>query len=412
MRSSKTRRLVLLLSPVLFFTLNAAEPKVTTVKLPYGGIRPQAAIDQSGVVHIIQLDSKSRGELIYVKHVPGQNEFSKPIKVLREAAGMAASYNLTVGKDGRVHVLTRPNPKYSKKAMGTEKFESQFKSKARFFVLKYMLHSRLNDEGTAFEQERNIVGKTIGFEGVGAIVADQNSTKVFAIWPGQLTPGPEMGRDMYMAVSENEGTNWPEPKKLDIDIEGNCRCCPTQAVMDTSGALYLVYRNSVKTSARSWDKDTFLLVSKDTGKTWNKTLVQKWKNCGCPGAPYSMASGPEGVCFGFSTRGTSSFAKVSDPLKIIPAPRSGKNSTRPMVATNHNGDVLFSWVEMQNVAWQVYDKNGNTMANAKGRLDGVAAKWSNPAVVAAASGDFVLYYDGFTSHKDTPTRKAGPVQGL
>ena len=86
-------------------------------------------------------------------------------------------------------------------------------------------------------------------------------------------------------------------------------------------------------------------------------------------------------------------------MKVIPAPSSGKPSTRPMVATNSNGDVLFSWVEMQDVAWQVFDKNGKAMANAKGRLDRVAAKWSNPAVVATASGDFLLYYDDFTSSK-------------
>lgn len=399
MRSTQNRILLLLLSSICCVPLNAAVPKVTPVKLPYGGIRPQAVIDQAGVVHIIQADSKLRGELIYVKHVPGQQKFSKPVKVLREAAGMAASYNMTVGKDGRVHVLTRPNPKYSKKALGTDKFDAMFKSKARFFVLQYMLHSRLNDDGTAFEQETNIVGETIGFEGVGAIVADQDSSNVYAFWPGQTEPGPEMGRDMYMAVSEDEGKQWSEPKKLDIDIEGNCRCCPIQATTDGSGGIYLVYRNSVKTSATSWDKDTFLLVSKDTGKTWNKTLVQKWENCGCPGAPYSMASGPEDVYLGFSTRGTSSFAKVSQQLQAIPAPSSGKPSTRPMVATNNNGDVLFSWVEMQDVAWQIFDKNGNAMANANGRLDGVAAKWSNPAVVATASGDFVLYHDGITPSK-------------
>lgn len=405
MRSIQSKILALLLCPGFFVTLNASGPNVTTVKLPYDGIRPQAVIDQAGVVHIIQADTKVRGELIYVKHVPGQEEFSKPITVLREAAAMAASFNMTVGKDGRVHVLTRPNPKYSKKALGDKVFDDMFKSKARFFVLKYMLHSRLNDEGTAFEKETNIVGDTIGFEGVGAIVADPNSANVYAFWPGQLEPGPEMGRDMYMAVSEDEGNNWSEPRKLDIDIEGNCRCCPIQATMDASGGIYLAHRNSVKTSPTSWDKDTFLLVSKDTGKTWNKTLVQKWENCGCPGATYSMASGPEGVYLGFRTRGMSSFAKVSEPSKIYSAPSLGKTSSRPMVATNNNGDVLFSWIEVQDVAWQIFDKTGKAIADANGRLDGVAAKWSNPAVVATTNGDFVLYYDGATSFKKPQAAK-------
>jgi hypothetical protein len=394
MKSPQSRTLLFLLAVCLSGTAISAEPKVTTVKLPYGGIRPQAAIDKDGIVHIIQSNSKVRGELIYVKHVPGQAEFSKPVTVLRDAPAMAAGYNMSVGKNGRVHVLTRPNPKYSKLTLGAEEFDAMFKSKARFFVLRYMLHSRLNDEGNAFEKETNIVGDTIGFEGVGAVVADQNSSNVYAFWPGQLAPGPEMERDMYMAISADEGKSWSAPEKLDIDIQGNCRCCPIQATMDASGSIYLVYRNSVKTSPTSWDKDTFLMVSKDTGKTWTKTLVQKWENCGCPGAPYSMATSKDGVYFGFSTRATSAFAKVSEPLKVIPAMSSGKSSTRPMVATNGNGEVLFSWVEAQDVAWQVFDTDGNALPNSKGRLDKVSAKWSNPAVIATASGDFVLYHDG------------------
>jgi hypothetical protein len=402
-RFIQNRVVALLSSAVLFVTLSHAEPNVTAVKLPYGGIRPQVAIDKAGVVHIIQANSEIRGDLMYVKHVPGQKQFSDPVKVLHEASGMAASFNMTVGMDGRVHVFTRPNPRYSKKEMGAEAYDAMFKSKARFFVLRYMLHSRLNDDGSAFEDETNIVGKTIGFEGVGAIVADPNSANVYAFWPGQTEPGPEMGRDMYMAVSEDEGKNWSAPRKLDINIEGNCRCCPIQAIMDSKGDMYIVYRNSVRTSPGSWDKDTFLMVSRDAGQSWDKSLVQKWEKCGCPGALYSMASGAEGVYMGFSTRGTSSFAKVGKQLKINPAPGSGKSSTRPMVATNKKGDVLFCWVEVQDVVWQMYDKNGNALANVAGRLNGVAAKWSNAAVVATDSGDFQLYYDGHTPVK----RKGG-----
>jgi len=394
MKTIHTKVTTLLSVAALSFASTQAAPDVTTVKLPYGGIRPQVAIDQKGVVHIVQADSKVRGDLVYVKHEPGQNRFSKPVNVLREAKAMAASFNMTVGKDGRVHVFTRPNPRYSKMAMGAEAYDAMFKSKARFFVLRYMLHSRLNDDGSAFEKEANIIGKTIGFEGAGAIVADQNSSTVYAFWPGQTEPGPEMGRDMYMAVSKDEGKNWSAPRKLDIDIEGNCRCCPIQATMDAQGNLYVLYRNSVRTSPGSWDKDTYLMASNDAGKTWSKRMVQKWEKCGCPGALYSMSSGADGVYMGFSTRGKSSFAKIDNKLKINAAPDSGKSSTRPMVATNKNGDVLFCWVEVQDVVWQVYDRNGNTVNKAGGRLNGAAAKWSNAAVVATPGGDFMLYYDG------------------
>ena len=129
---------------------------------------------------------------MYVKHTPGRKQFSDPVNVLREASGMAASFNMTVGKDGRVHVFTRPNSKYSKKEMGAETYDAIFKSKARFFVLRFMLQSRLNDGGSAFEDETNIIGKTIEFEGAGAIVPDQNSAKIYTFWPSQTEPGLEM----------------------------------------------------------------------------------------------------------------------------------------------------------------------------------------------------------------------------
>ena len=163
--------------------------------------------------------------------------------------------------------------------------------------------------------------------------------------------------------------------------------------MDADRNLFLVYRNSVKTSPSSWDKDTFLMVSRDAGETWSKRLIEKWENCGCPGAPYSMATSDDGVFFGYSTRGTSSFARVADNLKPVSVPDSGKPATRPNVATNGKGQVLLAWTEAQDVLWQVYDKGGQPIEGCLGRLEKVAARWSNPAVVATQAGDFLLYYD-------------------
>jgi hypothetical protein len=394
MKNTHFTLVTLVLTQLVLITIGFAEPSVKPFQLPDGGIRPQVSMDQSGIVHIIQADSKIKGRLLYLKHEPQKNQFSKPIQVLNQAEGMAAAYNMSLGKEGRMHVIMRPNPRYSKKTLGPEVFEEMFHSKARFFVLRYMLHARLNDEGTGFEEETNIAGRTIGFEGVGAIVADQDSRHVYAFWAGQMDPGPEMGRDLYMAISDDEGAHWSEPQKLDIDIEGNCRCCPIQATMDSNGVMYIVYRNSVKTSKTSWDKDTYLLRSEDTGKTWRKTLIQKWENCGCPGAPYSMTSGPTGVFFGFSTRGVSSFAKASQPNLLYPAPSGERSSTRPMVSVNTKGEVLFCWVEVQDVVWQVFDQHGKAMPGIAGRLKGVAARWSNAAVVATGTDDFLLYYDG------------------
>ena len=388
-----TRRFFSLVLLTLMSFSVIGDPLVSTVKLPYGGIRPQAAIDASGIIHIVQSESAKRGDLVYLKFDPETKEFSKPIPVLNTAKGMAAGFNMTVSSDGRVHVIIRPNPRYSKLAMGVNAYDEMFNSKQRFFVLRYMLHTRLNDEGTAFETEKNIIGKTMGFEGVGSVVAEPDSKIVYAFWAGQLKPGPEMERDMYMAFSQNEGRDWSEPKKLSVDIQGNCRCCPIHASMDQRGHLFVVYRNSVKTSPTSWNKNTYVLKSTNKGKTWTKKLIQKWENCGCPGAIYSMSHSTTRTLVGFRTRGISSFADANDPSFIIQAPNSGNASSRPIVSTNKNGEIVFCWIEGQDVVWQAYNKDGRVMKNLKGRLKGKAAKWSNGSLVATARNNFILFYD-------------------
>lgn len=80
-KSTQTRAVALLSSTVLSIISIHAEPDVMTVKLPYSGIRPQVAIDRAGVVHIVQANSKKRGDLMYVKHTPSRKQFSDPVNV-------------------------------------------------------------------------------------------------------------------------------------------------------------------------------------------------------------------------------------------------------------------------------------------------------------------------------------------
>ena len=116
---------------------------------------------------------------------------------------MAAGFNMTVSPKGRVHVITRPNPQYSKLVMGMR--PSKKCSSRNSASSSCATHSRLNDAGTAFEG--NLVGETIGFEGVGAVAIHPKTGWVHAFWAGQTEPGPEMGRDLYMATSSDEGAH-------------------------------------------------------------------------------------------------------------------------------------------------------------------------------------------------------------
>src|SRR5215813_10947937 len=98
---------LLFVSPLI--AVQGAE--VTTLRTPDNGIQPQAAVDSKGVVHLIYFKGEPRaGDIFYVHHDPGQNEFSKPIQVNAQphtvmAIGTIRGAQLAVGKNGRVHVV-------------------------------------------------------------------------------------------------------------------------------------------------------------------------------------------------------------------------------------------------------------------------------------------------------------------
>src|SRR5207244_12151067 len=68
-----------------------------------------------------------------------------------------------------------------------------------------MLYTRLNDAGTAFELERNLIQSSYGIDGGGAVAADR-SGRVYVFWHA---PAPglkgEANRRVWMARSSVAG---------------------------------------------------------------------------------------------------------------------------------------------------------------------------------------------------------------
>ena len=367
--------------------LALAAPQVTTLKIPNSGYRPQVILDGQGTLHVVYTQMDKRGELFYIQRKAGQEEFTRPIKV-NSTPGCAAGFNMTVGKGRRVHVIIRPTAIYSR---------DRLKRRPKFRDLKYMLYCRLNDEGTAFEDERDLSGTTFGFEGVGTLLADGKGM-VRAFWHGLSKPGPESTRQIFLAVSEDEGKTFTGPQAVEMDVEGACACCSMQGTMDAEGNLYLGFRNSEK----SLTKDSYLLTSKDGGRRFKGTLLDPWANAGCPGSTYSLTSGSSGVYVAWRTRSEVSFARGGAKPERIDAPTSSRRSRSPVVVANSRGDVLFAWSEAANLvqlksggdlAWVIYDRNGNPLSTKK-TLPAAVARWSLPAAYAKPDGDFVIYFDG------------------
>src|SRR5947209_17014686 len=127
----------------------AVEPatRVTVLRVPEGGIQPQAVADRSGTVHLIYFRGDPRhGDLFYARS-KDEAAFSESIPVNSRPASAIAVGNirgahLAVGKGGRVHVAW----------MGAGQVEPKAPGDAA-----PMLYARLNDAGTAFEPQRNVI---------------------------------------------------------------------------------------------------------------------------------------------------------------------------------------------------------------------------------------------------------------
>lgn len=374
---------------VLAVTFGAG-PSVEAIRIAPQVYRPQAVVDAAGTLHVVHAlhGKNNRGELRYIRRRAGETEFSKPISV-NSTPNCAAGFNMAVGPKGRVHVVIRPTAGYSMKKLGR---------KVKFNDLKYMLYCRLNDEGTAFEEERDLSAATFGFEGVGAVLAGSDGT-VYVFWHGLAEPGPENTRKIFHVESRDEGRTFGAPAASKSDVIGACQCCSMQGLLDDQGHIYVAFRNS---HGGLVNKDSYLMTSTDRGRTFKGKMLSAWPVAGCPGSTYSLAAGPHGVAVAWDTMGKVSFALGNG--KQIDAPTGDLNARGPIVATNARGETLFAWSETETnfrngatLAWCVYDKDGNPLMEKQTRPFGVA-RWSTPTAFVKPNGDFVLLHDGHPPH--------------
>ena len=366
-----------------------APPEVTVMKTPNAGYRPQVVRDGEGAIHMVysRMDEDARGDLFYIRRESGQEGFSTPIKV-NSTPNCAAAFHMAIGKGGRAHVFIRANARYLARFI---------KRKLKFIDLKYMLYCRMNDEGTAFEEERNLAGETFGFEGGGLLLPDGKGT-IYAFWHGLTEIGPERTRQIFMATSEDEGKHFTQGVAIQKDADGTCACCPLGGTRDEKGDFYISYRNS----EANFTKDSHLLISSDQGKSFTETLLDPWEKAGCPGANYSITSGSAGAYVAWRTHSQVYFSKAGKSSQKIAAPADGKKSRSPVVVANSKGQVLFAWAEGTgaaqfqqggDLAWQIYDKDAKPISK-KQVLPASVAKWSAAAAYARPNGDFVMFYDG------------------
>ncbi len=231
----------------------AEHGKVTLLRVPNGGIQPQAVADARGTLHLIYFkgDNAGAGDLFYVRREKGRDGFSEPIQINSRpnsacAVGSVRGGQIALGKGGRPHVVWN--------GVGTD-------------------YARMNDSGTAFEEQRNLMQRTYVPDGGGTVAAD-DAGNVYVVWHGQLKGiQGEDKRQVWVARSTDEGKTFSREEPVWMKPTGVCPCCSTRAFADPKGIVYLLYRSATA----KVNRDMYLLSSADQGKSFQELLVHRWK---------------------------------------------------------------------------------------------------------------------------------------
>lgn len=370
-----------------------AQPEAVSVRrVPNGGIQPQIAVEPNGTFHMIYFsgDPKS-GNLFYVRSTGVGEAFSRPVRVNSQegsvtAMGTIRGGQIAVGGNGRVHVAW--NGSGTALPQGPVNLEGGKPGSP-------MLYTRLNDQGAAFEPQRNLILRTFGLDGGGTVAADR-AGNVYVAWHGKGSGAAagEAGRQVWVAESHDSGRTFAAEVPAWNDATGACGCCGMAMFARSDGTLLALYRSATDDVHR----DIYLVASKDHGRSFQGSIVHPWEINACPMSSMSFVESGGTTLAAWETGGQVFYGKVSGAAvaKPIDAPGEGKGRKHPRLAMNFRGETILLWTEGTgwqrggSLAWQLFDRNGNAIG-VTGSAPG-APTWSFGAVAAHPEGTFTVFY--------------------
>ncbi len=380
-----TRLNLCLLGTLLAIPVRGEATRITLMRTPNGGIQPQTVVDTKGVVHLIYFKGEAKGgDVFYVRRQPGSETFSALIQVNSKpgtaiATGTIRGAQLALGRNGLVHVAWNGNQNVAETHEGAP-----------------LWYARLNDAGTAFEPQRDLITHAGRLDGGGTVAADGQGN-VYVLWHGAEPDNSagEAGRAVFLALSADDGKTFAREKRANSTPTGACACCGMRAFADAAGNVFGLYRAATAMTNR----DEVLLVSRDYGGSFELINAHPWKLAACPMSSASLTESKGGVLAAWETAGQVYFSRIAPgTLKVSPpiSPPGNASRKHPVIVGNNRGEVLLVWTEGTgwqrggSLAWQLFDATGQPM-NEKGRVDGVPM-WSFASAVPRADGGFVVFY--------------------
>ncbi len=364
-------------------------PQVTVLRVPEGGIQPQA-VQKDGVVHLPYFTGDpGSGELNYSRSLDYGKTFSTAIRVNSQPGSALATGNIRGGQ-----IAIAPNGKVHVAWIGSAAAQPRGRSNSG-----PVLYARLNDAGTGFEAQRSLSQQSWGADG-GTLAADSKGN-VYVFWHAQPPGGKdESNRRLWMAKSTDQGRNFANETPVFGADTGICGCCGTRALAGADGSLCVLARSASELVHR----DMWLLASADGGSTFRGANISQWNVGACVMSSEALVSAPGGTLAGWEAENQVYFGRVEAGANKIDAAiaapdkgnTGGMHRKYPTLAANARGEILFAWTEGMawkkggEAAWQVYDR-GLRPEGSAGKADAVPA-WDVLTAFARGDGSFVVMY--------------------
>lgn len=364
--------------------LGGAEPVVQVERLPAGGVQPQARVAADGTVHVVWFSgAPAAGNLLYARRGPTDSALSAPLRVNSQdgaavAMGSIRGVQIALGRGDRVHVAwngsTAAVPKGPDGGAG-------------------MLYTRLNDDRSAFEPQRQLIQRAGGLDGGGSLAADATG-RVWVIWHASAGAPDESGRAVYLCESDDDGATFAREQRATDAPTGACGCCGLRAGVDAQGRLQVLYRGA----SADGQRDQYLLTRTAGQQRFTGRLLDPWPSKSCPMSSSAIAVAGETLVVAWETKGRVRCTRVSAAGKIAAAQdvSAATGAKHPSLAARADGTVLVAWTDGTGwnkggtVAWQCFDRTGKPLGTAGRALD--LPVWGLVAAVPRLDGSFLIIY--------------------
>jgi hypothetical protein len=384
-------RLAAIFGLVLLGAEQSDASDVVVRRVPNGGIKASAAVDEKGKLHLVYFSGEpSGGDAWYVTSQDGGTTYSEPLRVNSQpsavlGASSARGPHLALGNGGRVHAIWMGSSKARPRAPLNPAMpaDSPFNGTP-------LLYAYLDATAKSFTEQRNLMTKTVALDGDSAVAADR-SGNVYVVWHAQLPGGKgEKDRSVWLTRSKDAGATFSEERNVLTEPTGACACCSVIAQTATNGDIAILYRSAVEPAKRGMR----LLHSNDRGETFKLTAIDEWTVPMCPMSTASIISTTKGFLGAWEVEGRIGFGRLpgasSEQL-------SGKVTRKhPSLAIDSKGETLLAWVEGisfgkgGSVCWQLFDVSGKPVGE-QVRNDGLPGN-GNVAAVALADAKFAVIY--------------------